>query len=133
MPDREREQHPLIRHGFPDWLAGVPMNPAKPVWVPFPENKRVPSNLLISALDAKVGTTIGSISILPELVQALSEFTENPAWANLPTEPTSVRRAEENNWEVRVGDYRGAFNRQEIEQRLIDTLRRPSEQDSKDK
>lgn len=120
-------KHPLFDAGLPDWLADVPIYAPKPTNVTFAEGKVVPSNILISALTGEVGAAHGSLAIAPELAQLFSQFTEKPAWMNLPAEPTWVTRVSEDAFEVSVGDFKGTFNRAEIEKRLTETLRRDSE------
>ncbi len=130
MSDFREREHPLLGQRLPDWLGSVPIDAIKPKLIPVSEGKTIPSGVLISALTAEVGTTIGSISIIPELAEAFAQFTENPAWKNLPTEPTSVKRVDEETWEVHVGDFRGIFGRQDLEQRLKEVLHRsPENQD----
>mgnify|MGYP001575861399 CR=1 FL=1 len=118
-PDYERR--------LPDWLVDVPMQADKPVLVPVGEGKSVSLRLIVNAIQAEVGTTIGSISIAPELRDLFTDWTENPAWRNLPTEPTSVERTGEQTWEVRVGDFSRTFSGDELAQHLQENLQHPSE------
>ena len=71
-----------------------------------------------------------SLTIDPDLGQLLAQFTEAPGWKNLPSEPTSVTRVEENLWEVRVGEYKERFNQEQLEGRVIETLLPPAEPNS---
>lgn len=127
MSEFERGEHPLLSQRLPDWLAAVPMDAIKPILIPVSRGRTVPSSILISALTANVGTMIGSLSISPKLAAAFAQFTENPAWKNLPTEPTWVRRVGEETWEIQIGDFNGTFGRQDLKQRLREALHRPPE------
>lgn len=122
MSGTESEKHPLLDRGLPDWLAMVPMDASKPTLIPVGEGKTIPLGLIASALRSNIGTIIGSLSILPELVEHLVEFTENPSWRNLPTKPTSITRIAEDLWEIRIGDYSGLFCREELHQRIKEIL-----------
>lgn len=122
--------NPLMRGPLPDWLAAIPMDAEKPTWVPFGENKRVPLDLITKAMTGKVGTTHGMMAIAPELAQMFAQHTEQAGWMNLPSEPTSVQRATEDTWEVHVGDYRETLGREALEQRVIEALL-PPEDDQK--
>ncbi len=122
MSQAESSEHRLLRQGLPDWLADVPMDAQKPIWIPVGQDKSVPLTTLMSGLQIEVGSSVGRMAIAPELAKLFSEFTEKPGWENLPTEPTWVQRVEENEWEVRVGDYSGRFSREELVQRIKETL-----------
>ena len=122
-----KEQHPIVKHGLPDWLLDVPMQADKPVLVPLGDGKSVSLKLLIESLQVEVGTTVGSMAIAPELRELFAEWTENPAWKNLPTEPASVERIVEQAWQVRVGDFSRTFSRDELAQHLQGSLQQPSE------
>lgn len=130
MSESTPGKHPLIGQKLPDWLASVPMDAPEPKLVQVAEGKTVPSNMLITALTIEIGGTVGSFSISPELAKLFAEFTEKPAWTHLPSEPTSVTRIAEEIWEVRVGDFTGSFNRQDLEQQLTKALRRSPEEEA---
>lgn len=116
------EEHPLLSQGLPDWLANVPMDAPKPTWIPVGEGKSASLGMLVKALQSEIGVTIGSFAIAPELAKLFAEQTENNAWMNLPSEPTSVERIDEDTLQVKVGDFRKSFNRDELLQRIRETL-----------
>lgn len=130
MSGAESERWLFFNQGLPDWLAMVPMDALKPTLIPVGESKTIPLGLIVSALESNIGTIIGSLSILPELVEHFVEFTENPAWRNLPTEPTSITRIAKDLWEIHVGDYSVSFSGDELHQRIKEVLNQKEEQTS---
>ncbi len=98
------------------------MEATEPTLVVLTDGKAISTELLSSALQADIGTALGSICIASELAQAVAEFTENPAWKNLPSEPTWAKRIGDDEWEITVGDHREVLRRADIEARLIDAL-----------
>jgi hypothetical protein len=120
-------KNPFPGQRLPDWLASVPMRVARPILVPVSDGKTVPWGLLISALTVKVGATVGSLSIAPELARELAQLSENADWMNLPAEPTRITRVDEGNWEIAVGDFTGRFDRATLGDKLREALHQPSE------
>lgn len=106
------------------------MDAKKPVFIPVGEGKSVPLDLLLDALEEEVGTELGRISIAPELAEHFAQFTEDPSWKNLPTEVTSIKRTDEEAWEVRVGEFSGSFTREELQQQVKQALGGESENQS---
>ncbi|HEY4964451.1 MAG TPA: hypothetical protein VIH90_07210 [Candidatus Saccharimonadales bacterium] len=117
------ERHPLVSAGLPEWLVDVPMEVAEPTLVPIgDEGKSISAGSLMSALQVDVGTTLGTMSMAPELAQAISEFTENPAWQHFAPEPTRIERTGEDEWTIKIGDHREVLGRADIESKLIEAL-----------
>jgi|GEM_PF-7008156 len=116
------EQHPLISAGLPEWLVDVPMDVAEPTLVPIADGKAISAERLMSALNSDVGTTLGTMSMAPELAQAISEFTENPGWKHLAPEPTWIERTDDDSWQVTIGQHTETLSRADIEAKLIDSL-----------
>lgn len=129
QPKPKKFDHPLLKGPLPEWLSDIVVTPASPTVVLFgKEKKRVPLELIMDSFNARVGQTRGFFSMLPELVEYFVEQTKNPEWRNMPTEPTSMERVEEELWEVSVGEYKERFTREQLEQRVIETLLPPEEE-----
>ena len=91
--------------GLPDWLDRVPMDAQEPRQIELEnEGGTISAEMMAGALELEIGASVMSMSIVPELRDMLVQFTENPAWRNLPTEPTGVRRRGEDDWEVSIGE-----------------------------
>ncbi len=112
-----QHEHPLFLAGLPEWLASVPID-AEQTWIPVGEGKEIPLKMIFRALEAEVGSIVGSMSISPELANYFIQFTENPSWRNLPKEPTSIERISEVTWKVKVGDYTRTLTRAELTQEV---------------
>ncbi len=116
-------EHPLIRAGkLPDWLNDISIDSQRPVLIPVGEGKNISLSLLMQALDAKVGSTVISLAINPEIAKLFTEFTENPGWSYLPTEPTGVTRVDETTWKVEIGDYSRTLDKEELRQLIVEAL-----------
>jgi len=120
-------KNPFDWQELPDWLVSIHMDVKKPKLVSVADGKAVSSGLLISALTARIGTTIGSFAISPEDARAVAQFTENPAWMNLPAEGTSITRLAQDSWEITVGDFKGSFDGETLGSKLREVLQTPSE------
>ncbi len=112
---------------LPDWLADVPVDDVKPVLIPIGEGKTVSLSLLMDALSVEVGTTIGSMSIAPELQDLFAQFTEKPGWRNLPTESTHIERTTLDSWHVEVGDFSRIFTGSELREHVKQELNKCKE------
>lgn len=90
--------------GLPDWLADVPVSPQENPHVIIEEGISVPRHLLEDCLELEVGVRAGVMSCDPEFAHLLAQFTEESAWKQLASEPTSIIRNDENSWTISIGE-----------------------------
>jgi hypothetical protein len=116
---------------IPDWLTGVPADFPESTPVAVGDTQTIPADMLEQALGAHMGESVVSSSMAADLAQGAAEKTGNPAWKNLPAQPSSVERIAEDAWKVRVGDYQVTFSRASI-QMLLEASNLPSPEKGSD-
>lgn len=99
---------------LPSWIDKVPMSATKKLQVEVGPNVFFPLELLSAGLDLPVRSSTGSFSVVPELQHELQQYTENPAWGNLPTQTTWIERVDETTWLLQLGDDYYAISGEEI-------------------
>lgn len=67
-------------------------------------NVMLPVDLVIKALETKVGTEIGRFSIDKGLAQDLAEQLEMPELRNLPNVPLRIKKVSEDKYKITLGE-----------------------------